>query len=412
MAFKYIPKQPILFRDIGFVEDPFESRYSNYKSSYLGSDLIPFQFEVTYFDGVVLVSDPGFVVGTPWTFAGAASHNAGNQTGAFNANDDTASISQAISGAQPEQYFLVLFHVKNWVSGTMTVEIGDKVCVIGNVDDPENLDGIFTILIWPQDIGDGKIYFRSGPNGLEAEIDLVQPVRLSDPEIKFKNVNTGVEVLVPRDDLTSYSNWETELIEFPNEGCLLKGWVTFWIAPNTYGNYVSGNCFTIIAQSDGRAADIYESEELILVDAFRFELIKAQWRNDEPFILNDSQALRYDIHNPNTGLTEFNLMMYISGKIMNPKYESDRTLVPLNRQHALLVSASGKKVFEFKVYYMPEHKHDAHAIALMHDNYNLGSKRYVQNGEDYSPEWEDSWREAPVIVELILFDEFNRNLNC
>lgn len=159
---------------------------------------------------------------------------------------------------------------------------------------------------------------------------------------------------------------------------------------------LSDGCYTIVF-NDGIIE--YETDQLY-VNTEHDCTIQLTWTNNE-------NAYGFDYAN-----LEFTQSLRVKGKKWKPKYSKDKEVFKDSQGNRNILRSDTSKVEILTLNEAPEYVHDAYAIGIEHDNFEIDSLKYVVEDTEHLPKWRNSSQLASSDTEVIKDSQNLINENC
>lgn len=121
---------------------------------------------------------------------------------------------------------------------------------------------------------------------------------------------------------------------------------------------------------------------------------------------NDDNAYGFNYADLN-----FTPSLRVKAKLWHPNYPKEKNVFKDNAGNRTILKSETSIEETLTVSEMPKYLHDALAIGLEHDDFNIDSVKYVNEETEYTPKWRKSSQLAPSEV-IVIKDELLRNNNC
>lgn len=158
---------------------------------------------------------------------------------------------------------------------------------------------------------------------------------------------------------------------------------------------IEPGCYKIILEDSGLT---YESDCLSMDVSHDCTILLDWTNNDNAFGFNFSDL-------------EFNPKLRVKAKKWHPKYTKTKTLFKDSVGNRTMLKSDTDKEEFLTVREQPEYIHDALAIGLEHDEFQVDGVKYSNEETEYTPAWRKSSQLAPVEI-VIIKDQDLQNNNC
>ncbi len=159
---------------------------------------------------------------------------------------------------------------------------------------------------------------------------------------------------------------------------------------------IAEGCY-VICFTDG--AINYESDPMY-VKTDHACTIQLTWSNDE-------NAYGFDYYTLN-----FTPSLRVAGKLWMPKYTKEKEVFKDSVGNRTIIRSDTSKIEILLLDEAPEYIHDAIAIGIEHDTFNIDAVQYVVEDSEYDPKWRKSSQLAPSEINVIKKDQNLVNENC
>ncbi len=212
------------------------------------------------------------------------------------------------------------------------------------------------------------------------------PVNLADPtqfQLKFTGASAIQFRITDLNDTSLYESFDQSAITtYSNFAKIEIDWTTF------LGSY--RGCVRIWIKQDGQTWENGYKSECLNVQTAWSNTVLLSWENNEATFGFDYNNLVYTHY------------LRLKGKLWHPRFPKEKKNVFVDSAgNRLNLYSRTKKEMVFNISEVPDYIHDALAIALEHDSFNVDSVQYVNEENDYNPNWRKTSRLAPSEIILV-----------